>query len=128
VLPNTFSVRLRAATLVAVGGFAGANARYVVGLFVPGLSGTFLANVTGSFLLGLVVYGAVGADALSERGRLVVATGFLSSYTTYSTFALETVEAAPLLGAANVAGSYAFGIAGVLAGRRLARTAGGADG
>jgi CrcB protein len=113
--------RAETVVLVAIGGFVGANSRYLVGLFAPGLPGTLVANVTGSFLLGFVVYEAAYTNHLSERGRLVLTTGFLSSYTTYSTFALETVRTAPLLGVANVGGNYAFGLAGVLLGRWVAR-------
>lgn len=106
--------------LIGIGGFVGANARYFIGLFHPGLAGTFIANVTGSFLLGFIVYEATHTDALSREGRLVVSTGFLSSYTTYSTFALETFQATPVLGVLNVGASYAFGFAGVIAGRQMA--------
>ena len=108
--------RAEAILLIAIGGFVGANARYAVGLVVPGLAGTFLANVTGSALLGFVLYEAMLTGLLADKTRLVFATGFLSSYTTYSTFALETVQATPLLGAANVLASYALGFAAVYVG------------
>ena len=106
--------------LVAVGGFLGANARYGVSLAYPGLTGTFLANVTGSFVLGFVAYEAMYTDHLTERGRLLVATGFLSSYTTYSTFAFQTATVDPLLGLLNVAANYSFGFGGVVLGRWIA--------
>ena len=108
--------RVETILLVAIGGFVGANARYAVGLVVPGLAGTFLANVTGSALLGFILYEAMLTGLLANETRLVFATGFLSSYTTYSTFALETVQATPLLGIVNVAASYAAGFAAVLVG------------
>ncbi len=117
--------RAETVVLIAIGGFVGANSRYFIGLFAPGLPGTFVANVTGSFVLGFIVYEATYTDYLSERGRLVIATGFLSSYTTYSTFAVETVQATPVLGLANVGANYAFGFAGVLVGRWVARSVGG---
>lgn len=121
--------RIEVLVLIGIGGFVGANLRYLIGLFEPGLTGTFIANVTGSFVLGFIVYEALYTDFLSENGRLVMSTGFLSSYTTYSTFALETVESTPLLGFTNVFASYAFGFAGVLAGRKLAHMVqGGSDG
>jgi CrcB protein len=101
--------RAKALFLVAIGGFLGANARYLLGLAVPGLGGTLLANVTGSALLGFALYEGTLTGPLAAETRLVVATGFLSSYTTYSTFALETLQATPLLGLANVLASYALG-------------------
>jgi CrcB protein len=117
--------RLVPLALVAVGGFAGANLRYAVGVLAPGLPGTLVANGLGSFLLGVVLYEAIYAGVLSRRTRTVLATGFLSSFTTYSTFAVQTVQSEPALLLANVAANYALGFAGVLAGRALARRIGG---
>lgn len=107
--------------LIAIGGFVGANVRFGVGEIVSGPLGTFIVNVTGSFLLGFIVYEAVYTNVLSEHKRIVLTTGFLSSYTTYSTFAFETIELTPLLAIANVSLSYAFGFAGVILGRWFAR-------
>jgi CrcB protein len=121
---------LETGLLIAVGGAAGANLRYAIGTVWPGLQGTLVANVTGSFLLGVLLYEALYTDVLAEKTRVVFGTGFLSSYTTYSTFAVETTTVPLWLGALNVAGSYALGIAAVLVGRRLVLvvTGGPADG
>ena len=113
--------RAEVAVLVAIGGFAGSNLRFLVGGFLPGLEGTLLVNVVGSFALGVLLYEAIHAGALAEKTRVVVGTGFLSSFTTYSTFALESFRAGPALLAGNVVTTYAFGAAGVLAGRELVR-------
>jgi CrcB protein len=112
---------LETVALIAMGGALGANVRYIIGLVVPGLGGTFVANVVGCFLLGFIVYEAQYTSIISNRSRLVFGTGFLSSLTTYSTFAVETVQAAPMLGVANVVGNYAVGFAAVLVGRTVAR-------
>lgn len=111
--------------LIAIGAFVGANARYFIGLFWPGLLGTFVANVLGSFFLGFMTYEAMYTGILGDRTDLVVGTGFLSSFTTYSTFALETVQATPLVGVLNVVGSYAVGFSAVFVGRFVASTTGG---
>lgn len=111
------SVRPETVLLVAVGGFAGANLRYVLAEALPGLAGTFGANVLGSLLLGFLVYEAVHTGLLGERTSLVFGTGFLSSFTTYSTFALEVTLAPTLVGVGYVAASYALGFAAVLVGR-----------
>lgn len=87
---------------------------------VSGPAGTFLANVTGSAALGFVFYAAATTDRIPERVRLLVTVGFLSSYTTYSTFALETMDVDPVVGVVNVLGSYAGGFSAVLVGRRIA--------
>lgn len=119
--------RLEVALLVAVGGFAGGSLRHVLGVLLPGLVGTLAANVLGCLALGFLVYEAELVGVFGERTSLVVGSGFLSSFTTYSTFALETVRSAPLVGVANVVASYALGFAAVLAGRALARRLAAAD-
>lgn len=116
--PSALRRTLVVGSLVAVGGFAGANLRHLVSLAVPGLAGTLAANVLGCVGLGAVVY---EADVLSRNTRYVVATGFLASFTTYSTFALEVVQSPTPVGLAYVGVTYALGFAGVLLGRRLAR-------
>jgi len=105
--------------LVAVGGFAGAVCRYAVAVALPAAFpwGTLAVNVAGAFLLGVVVYGTAGLRRLPEAARLVVATGFLSSFTTYSTFAAETAALSPALAAANVAANYALGFLAVVLAR-----------
>lgn len=84
--------------LIGLGGFLGANARYYVAGWAGrlfGLSfpyGTFLINVSGSFLLGLLM------GLLQQRPldflypRLFFAVGFLGAYTTFSTFSYETLR------------------------------------
>lgn len=82
---------------VALAGGLGAVARFVVdGLVRTKVSasfplGTVLINVSGSFLLGLVT-GLVLARAAPDALRLVVGTGFLGGYTTFSTASFETVR------------------------------------
>lgn len=81
--------------LVGLGGFCGALARYgvnsVLGAgFLPW--GTFLANVTGSLLLGFVQVVAMKGIGLGARFRLVAGVGFCGAYTTFSTFTMESLE------------------------------------
>ena len=89
--------RLWPFVLVGVGGFLGANARYVaakwIGAWVDARFplGTFLINMSGSFLLGLL--GGLLAARLVPRGddvRLALGVGFLGAFTTFSTFEFET--------------------------------------
>jgi len=111
--------RLKPALLVAVGGFAGAVLRHAVAVALPGGFpwGTLAVNVTGSFALGVLLFEATVAGRLSAETRLVLGTGLLSSFTTYSTFAVQTAALSPMLAVANVAANYALGFAAVLAGR-----------
>ncbi|WP_338741736.1 CrcB family protein [Haloplanus salilacus] len=123
--------RLRTAELVflvAVGGFAGASLRHVVSLAVPGLGGTFAANVTGCLALGVLAYEAELVGVVAEETYYAAATGFLSSFTTYSTFALEVVQSPTLVGVGYVVSTYAVGFAAVLVGRGVARTLAGVVG
>jgi len=106
--------------LVALGGFAGANARYAVDGALPALPATLAVNAVGSALLGFLLFEEAYLGVFSGPMRTAVGTGFLSSLTTYSTFAVQTLQAAPLVAAGNVAANYATGIAGVLLGRHLA--------
>jgi CrcB protein len=96
---------------VAVGGFVGAILRWGVGVVVPNEPGTLVVNVVGSFALGVLV-----TVATTHRTRLLVGTGLLSSFTTYSTFAVETAGLVPTMGLVNVGANYTLGIAAAFAG------------
>lgn len=82
---------------VALAGGLGAVSRFVVdGLVRTRVSavfpvGTVLINVSGSFVLGLLI-GLVLARAVPDELRIVVGTGFCGGYTTFSTASFETVR------------------------------------
>lgn len=113
----------RATLLVAAGGFAGALLRYAVALVLlaPSPWGTLVVNTVGAFALGLVVYATTARERVSEKARLLVSTGFISSFTTYSTFAGETIALDPTLAALNIVGTYALGFFAVLLAREVIR-------
>jgi fluoride exporter len=115
-------VRLETLALIGIGGFAGSNLRFLALGVLSDVAAVLLVNVVGSFALGFVVYEAQYSGLVDRRARLVFTTGFLSSLTTYSTFAVQTALAAePLLLVGIVAANYGLGFAGVLASRELAR-------
>jgi len=90
--------------LVAVGGAAGALARYLTGTKVErDRTDTLAVNVLGSVLLGVLVVAPVGETTL-----LVVGTGFCGAFTTFSSFAFETVRLAET-GSPRSAALYAGG-------------------
>jgi fluoride exporter len=101
------------AVLVCLAGGVGAALRLLLdGLIrdrVPASYpvGTTVINVSGSFLLGLVV-GLAGSHLLPPAGQLVCGTGLLGGYTTFSTASVETVRLAEdrryLAAAANAVG------------------------
>jgi fluoride exporter len=115
---------------IAVGGSAGALARFLVatavterlGILFP--YGTFLINVTGCFLLG-VLTGGIEAQAIPAGVRPALAIGFLGAYTTFSTFGLETLalleEGSVLLAVVYVSGSVLVGLAAVALGLWMGR-------
>ena len=114
-------VRIESLVLIAIGGFAGSNLRYFTALVVPGLQGTLAVNALGSFALGFIVYETLYAGRLATETRTVVSTGFLSSFTTYSTFILQSAQAPPLWLIANIVMNYTLGFTGVLLGRSLSQ-------
>jgi fluoride exporter len=83
--------------LVALGGALGAIARYVTVLccqFTWGLRfpyGTLLVNTLGSFVAGFFLTILVGRFNTGEYWRLFLFSGFLGAYTTFSSFAAETL-------------------------------------
>jgi CrcB protein len=106
--------------LVALGGILGANLRYVLDVAAGGaLAVTLVVNAVGSFGLGLLLFDARADDLLSKRFRYVFGTGFLASFTTYSTFVADIAVTAPALAVTYLVASYAMGFAGVLASREI---------
>ncbi|WP_276260016.1 fluoride efflux transporter CrcB [Haloglomus litoreum] len=76
--------------LVGLGGVAGALARHLLGERIEEATyDTLAVNVIGSFLLGVLVAVPVGSDLL-----LLAGTGFCGAFTTFSSFAYETVRLA----------------------------------
>lgn len=117
--------------VVALGGALGAMFRYGVALLVGAFwkrdfpLATLLINVTGSFVLGFFATVATERSAIDPAIRLLVITGFLGAYTTFSTFEYETQRLAEsgALGwaALNVITSVAAGFAAIQLGITLAR-------
>lgn len=105
-------LRLAYILLVMAGGSLGTLARYGVDLAMPSPSGwplpTLTVNIVGAFALGLLLEALVRHGAESGRrriARLVIGTGFLGAFTTYSALTLEAVQLF-LQGQTGVAGVY----------------------
>jgi len=117
--------------VVAAGGAAGAMTRYGVTLIVAMFwkrdfpLATLIINVTGSFILGLFATLAAERMAVDPMWRLLIATGFVGAYTTFSTFEYETerlTETGALgWGIVNILTSVLVGFAAVRLGVILAR-------
>jgi len=114
--------------LVLAGGVIGAPLRYVTDLLVQSRHdsvfpwGTFIVNVAGSLVLGLVL-GAASTGALPASVVAFVGTGICGALTTFSTFGFETVrlleEGSIATAVANALGSLAAGLAAGAAGWAL---------
>jgi CrcB protein len=89
---------VRAPIAVSLGAIPGALSRYYVTVwsahwFGTGFPvGTFLINLTGAMIMGFFVTYTLERTITSPDLRLLVATGFLGSYTTFSTYALDTMN------------------------------------
>jgi CrcB protein len=119
--------------LVALGGGAGALARYVIGAWIATHLastfpwGTLAVNVAGSFLIGVVAVLADEAGRIGPDLRVLLIAGVLGGFTTFSSFSMETfrlIEHGDLArGLLNVAANLALcGVAvalGVVLGRTL---------
>lgn len=110
----------------------GAISRYLVAGLVSTVDetfpwGTFVVNVSGSFVLGFLVSTFAHRFAVHPDLRVALTVGFLGAYTTFSTFALETFEftqtGSPGLALLNIGASMVVGLAalwvGILMGRAL---------
>ena len=117
--------------LIFLAGGLGALARYSLGGWVQNMSGssfpwgTFTVNILGAFLFGLVFAAATERGAIGATARLVILTGFIGAFTTFSTLAFETNglirDSEWLLAAANYLGQGAAGIIAVILGMTLGR-------
>jgi fluoride exporter len=116
---------------IGLGGFLGANCRYLVqgwaadrwGSTFP--YGTLLANLTGSFILAFFMTLATERITLTPEWRLFFAIGVLGGYTTFSSFSLETATLLDtsqwLWGGLNILGNVVLGLVSAFAGIALAR-------
>jgi fluoride exporter len=117
--------------VIGAGGFAGAVARFAVAAWIGqrwGRSfplGTFVINVSGSFLIGLLMYLLTEKLMVNPQWRLFLVVGFLGAYTTFSTFEYETGKLVNdgelILATLNVAGSVIAGFIALKTGEILAK-------
>lgn len=118
--------------LVALGGAVGSVCRYLVGVGALRLMGpsfpwgTLAVNVAGSFAIGILAELIVARFGASAELRLLLITGFLGGFTTFSAFALDAVtlfeRGASLAAAAYLILSIGASIAAAIAGIGLMRS------
>jgi CrcB protein len=117
------------AVLVVLGAMVGAPLRYLTDRAVQSRHdslfpwGTFVVNVAGSFVLGLL-YAAARTHGVSPQVMALAGTGFCGALTTYSTFGYETVrlieDGTWFYAVANVAASIVAGLGSAFCGAAVA--------
>jgi fluoride exporter len=115
---------------IGMGGFLGAIARYLIGVYIGGRFGlrfplgTFIINVSGSFLIGFIIT-LLARTTASAYWRYLIPIGFIGAYTTFSTFEYETLRAMQdgqiTTGLLNVGLSVVLGFIAVWAGASIGR-------
>jgi CrcB protein len=118
--------------MVALGGALGSVLRFWAGGFVGDRMGTrfpygtFFVNVTGSFLIGLIVTLITERTNVNPNWRYFIPIGFIGGYTTFSAFEFETFRSLQdgklMIASLNVIVSVAVGLICVWAGVATART------
>jgi CrcB protein len=116
---------------VALGGAVGASARWLLDRLIEARSSavfplsTFTINITGCFLIGVVSAALVDRHHLPPWLRIGLVVGVVGGYTTFSTFAQETLDLADIhhvaIAFAYVVASVGVGLAAVYAGTSLGR-------
>jgi len=120
--------------IVFLGGGFGSVCRYLFGVGAVRIAGpaygplgTFLINVIGSFLMGVLIGVLARNTGVSDRWRLALGVGVLGGFTTFSSYSLEAVmmieRKAYGLAGAYVVGSVALGVLGLMLGLTLMRRA-----
>jgi fluoride exporter len=119
--------------LVCLGGAAGTGARYLFGGWAQRTLGagfpygTLIINAVGSFLLVIIMHLSLETGAISPDARVILGTGVMGGFTTYSTFNYESFRliqqgsfgAAGLYLAATVFGCLGAGALGLVLARAL---------
>ncbi|NJP09033.1 MAG: fluoride efflux transporter CrcB [Leptolyngbyaceae cyanobacterium RU_5_1] len=93
---NVIHSEIRSAIAISLGAIPGALSRYYLTVVLSQWLGTrfpygtFVINITGALILGFFVTFTLERAIAAPELRLLVAVGFLGSYTTFSTYALDT--------------------------------------
>lgn len=117
--------------IISLGAIVGANARYLISRYaVKALGpvfpyGTLFINITGSVIVGFFVIWASERVFIDPRWRLLVVVGFCGAFTTFSSYAFETMayfeQGQWLLMCTNILSNNVLCLLGALAGMALAR-------
>jgi len=117
--------------VISLGAIAGANARWIISRYAAKVLGpvfpygTLFINVSGSFIVGFFMIWAIERALLDPRWRLLIVVGFCGAFTTFSSFAFETMayfeQGQWALMSANFLSNNLLCLGAALAGMALAR-------
>jgi CrcB protein len=117
--------------VISIGAILGANARWIISRYAARVLGpmfpygTLFINVTGSFIVGFFMIWTTERVLLDPRWRLLIVVGFCGAFTTFSSYAFETMsyfeQGQWLLMFANFASNNLLCLGAALAGMALAR-------
>ena len=103
--------------IIGTGGFFGAISRFLLSSAVATPFDTLTVNVLGSFALGMLMYESGFLGYVSQRTRMGFGIGFLGSFTTFSTFAVQSYQMVPTFAIMNIAANVILTLIAVLFGR-----------
>jgi fluoride exporter len=116
---------------ISLGAIVGANSRYLLSRYAARFLGpvfpygTLIINVSGSFLVGLFLIWTTERVLIDPRWRLLVVIGFCGGFTTFSSYAYETMayfeQGQWMLMAVNVISNNLLSLLAAMAGMALAR-------
>jgi fluoride exporter len=117
--------------VVSLGAIVGANLRYILSRYVAKVLGpvfpygTLIINITGSFIVGWFMIWTTECVLVDPRWRLLVVVGFCGGFTTFSSYAFESMayfeQGQWLLMTVNVFANNLLCMAAAIAGMALAR-------
>jgi len=104
---------------ILTGGFSGSALRFLADELFTTLPGTLLVNFSGSVGMGIFMYASIYTGRFGRHSRMLIGTGFLGAFTTFSALAVIAVQQPPVFAAAYLLLNIVLGLLGILAGRTL---------
>ncbi|MDG6242936.1 MAG: fluoride efflux transporter CrcB [Methanolobus sp.] len=102
---------------IGTGGFLGAITRFIISGQPASATGTLTVNVLGSLLIGILMYSSQYLGYVPPRWRMFFGIGFLGSFTTFSTFTIQTFQMPFPEALINIVTNVLLTLTGIFTGR-----------